>query len=280
MSFTIVETKEDLSFLNKELLQCPYVGVDTEFRRTTKDNMKLSLLQVNDSEEIYLIDCLQIGIPDGKCSFLFSKKVKKIFHSFREDLEAIFSWTNLEVLNIYDTQVANSLLGGSFSISYQSLVDEKIGLKVNKSETRTNWLRRPLTEAQLNYAASDVLYLIDLYRLQKEEFSKTNKLEWLEEELNNPPSSDSFIKLPLKRTFIITKKEEKEILNELDTIVKNSSRIEDINSTLLFSKQSQKKLLDNFLTVGVEKALMGITEWRRSLIKVPFSRVMKNFGVL
>ena len=58
--FTPIETSEDLLFLNQELLQCPCVGIDTEFRRTTKDNMKLALMQVNDSNEIYLIDCLQI----------------------------------------------------------------------------------------------------------------------------------------------------------------------------------------------------------------------------
>ena len=119
---------------------------------------------------------MQIKEPKEICSFLYTSYTKKIFHSCREDIEAIYSWTKKEVLNIYDTQIANSLLGGSFSISYQGLVEEKIGLKVDKKETRTNWLRRHLTESQLNYAASDVYYLIDLYRLQREEFSKTNKL--------------------------------------------------------------------------------------------------------
>ena len=137
--FTLVEKFEDLMFLNEELLRCPYIAIDTEFRRTTKDNMKLALMQVNDSSEIYLIDCLQIGEPKEICSFLSSSNTKKIFHSCREDIEAIYSWTNLGVSNIYDTQIANSLLGGSFSISYQGLVEEKIGLKVGKKESRTNW---------------------------------------------------------------------------------------------------------------------------------------------
>lgn len=204
--FTPIETSEDLLFLNQELLQCPCVGIDTEFRRTTKDNMKLALMQVNDSNEIYLIDCLQIKEPKEICSFLSSQDTKKIFHSCREDIEAIYSWTKQGVLNIYDTQIANSLLGGSFSISYQDLVKEKIGLKVDKEETRTNWLRRPLSEAQLNYAAIDVYYLIDLYRLQRQEFSETNKLEWLEEESNKILVSDSFIETPKDRLFNIQKK--------------------------------------------------------------------------
>ncbi len=277
--FTLIQTLEDLIFLNEELLKCPYVAVDTEFRRTTKDNMKLALMQVNDSSEIYLIDCLQIKEPREACSFLSSPDPKKIFHSCREDIEAIYSWTNKGVLNIYDTQIANSLLGGTYSISYQALVKEKIGLKVSKDETRTNWLKRPLTEAQLNYAASDVYYLIDLYRLQSEEFSKTNKLEWLEEESNKDSALDSFIELPRDKLFSIQKKEEKEILNEFNNMVNKISRIERINPTLLFSKQNQKILVLNTLSFGLEIALQGITNWRSRLIKENFSALMKSFGV-
>ena len=260
--FTLVETLEDLTFLNEELLHCPYIAIDTEFRRTTKDNMKLALMQVNDSSEIYLIDCLQIKEPKEICSFLSSPDTKKIFHSCREDIEAIYSWTKKEVLNIYDTQIANSLLGGSFSISYQGLVKEKIGLKVGKEETRTNWLRRPLSEAQLNYAASDVYYLIDLYRLQREEFSETNKLEWLEEELNKTSALDSFVETPKERLFSIQKKEEKEILIEFNNIINEISKIEEINPTLFFSKQKQKILMNNILSLGLDEALKGITKWR------------------
>ena len=277
--FTLIQTLEDLIFLNEELLKCPYIAVDTEFRRTTKDNMKLALMQVNDSSEIYLIDCLQIKEPRETCSFLSSPDPKKIFHSCREDIEAIYSWTNKGVLNIYDTQIANSLLGGTYSISYQALVKEKIGLKVSKDETRTNWLKRPLTEAQLNYAASDVYYLIDLYRLQREEFSKTNKLEWLEEESNKDSALDSFIELPRDKLFSIQKKEEKEILNEFNNMVNKISRIEGINPTLFFSKQNQKILLLNTLSLGLEGALLGITKWRSMLIKKHFSALMKSYGI-
>ena len=70
--FIYIDSLKDLSFLNKELLQKPYLGVDTEFRRTTKDNMRLALLQVNDGEEIYLIDAVLISKPGDNCNFLFS----------------------------------------------------------------------------------------------------------------------------------------------------------------------------------------------------------------
>ena len=236
-------------------------------------------MQVNDSNEIYLIDCLQIKEPKEICSFLSSQDTKKIFHSCREDIEAIYSWTKQGVLNIYDTQIANSLLGGSFSISYQDLVKEKIGLKVDKEETRTNWLRRPLSEAQLNYAAIDVYYLIDLYRLQRQEFSETNKLEWLEEESNKILVSDSFIETPKDRLFNIQKKEEREILLQFNNMVKAISRTENINPTLFFSKQNQKILLHNTLILGLEGALNNITKWRRELIKDSYSLLVSAFGI-
>jgi len=279
MSFTLIETYEDLNFLNKELLDCSCLGVDTEFRRTTKDNMKLALLQVNNSSEIFLIDCIKIKEPKEICSFLFSPNTKKIFHSCREDIEAIFSWTKQRVSNIYDTQIANSLLGGTYSISYQALVKEKIGLELSKGETRTNWLRRPLTEAQLNYASSDVYYLLDLYRLQMEDFSMTNKLEWLEEESNKCSVLDSCVELPKNRLYNIQKKEEKEILIEFNEIVNRISRIEGINPTLFFSKQNQKILVLNTLYFGIEGALQSITNWRRTLIKENFSTLMQNFEI-
>ena len=102
MSFNLIETLDDLIFLNKELLLRPYVGVDTEFRRTTKDNMRLALLQINDSEEIYLIDTVLIEDPQENASFLFSDSVTKIFHSCKEDIEAIYSWTGQIMVNLFE----------------------------------------------------------------------------------------------------------------------------------------------------------------------------------
>ena len=277
--FTFINTSDDLDYLNKELLQCSHVAIDTEFRRTSKENMKLSLIQINDSNEIYLVDCLLIRNPDETFSFLSSNKVKKIFHSCKEDLEALGSWSNNKILNIYDTQTAHAFLGGSFSISYQDLVKDKLGLYVSKEETRTNWLKRPLTEAQLNYAASDVYYLIDLYGLQVEEFSEAKKLEWLDEELNGSHLFSRETDFSRDRLFIISKKDEKEILYELDTMVKKISRKENINHTLFLSKQNQKALLNDTLLLGVDKSLDSITNWRKILIKKHYSDLLKNFEV-
>ena len=273
--FTYIDSLEDLSFLNKELLEKPYLGVDTEFRRTTKDNMRLALLQVNDGEETYLIDSIKVLEPGDNASFLFSNSVTKIFHSCKEDLEAIFSWTNQELVNLFDTQLANSLLGGNFSIGYQGLVEQEMGVVLNKNETRSNWIRRPLSDSQLKYAALDVEYLIYLYKVQKEELINKTKLEW----------HDQDIKRLIEVTFnpsdykdlerIITKAEEANLLSRFNNIVETISKRENINPILFFSKKAQKDFLRLVFKEGIEIAFKEITTWRRQLIKEDILNLLK-----
>ena len=266
--FTLIETEEDLSILNQEFLNKPYLAVDTEFRRTTKDNMRLALLQVNDEEETYLIDAILVDDPGPHASFLFSESVTKIFHSCKEDLEAIFSWTGQEMENIFDTQIANSLLDGDFSIGYQGLVEKEMGIVLNKNETRSNWIRRPLSNSQLKYAALDVEYLIHLYKAQKEELASTAKLEWHDQEIKklleiifNPMSVNS----ELER--VISKTEEADLLSRFNKVVNKISKREKINPTLFFSKKAQKDFLRLIFKDGLELACNQITPWRSQLIK-------------
>ena len=278
MSFTFIERIEDLSYLNKELLDKPFVGVDTEFRRTTKDNMRLALLQINDSEEIYLIDTVLIEDPLDHVSFLFSESVTKIFHSCKEDIEAIYSWTGQEMVNVFDTQLADAFLDGHYSIGYQGLVEEKLDITVDKGETRSNWIRRPLTDSQLNYAASDVEFLIELFIDQRKSLIDVDKLKWLEEEVKflskrifNPLESIEEIPNDL------TKAEEKALLNKFNDIVLYTAQAQNINPTLFFSKKSQKDFLRFALDSGLESALKNTTNWRSELIKEPLGNLLKGY---
>ncbi len=274
--YTYINSKEDLNFLNHELLTKPFLGVDTEFRRTNKNNMQLALLQVNDDEETFLIDTLAIDTPKESASFLFADTVLKIFHSCKEDVEAIYAWTNQEMVNIFDTQIANAFLDSDFSISYQSLVEKELGINLDKKETRSNWMRRPLSESQLKYAALDVEYLIHLYRLQKQQLSNTSKLSW----------HDQDVKRLLEMTFIertnsveldrtISKVQEAEMLSRFSKVVEEISRREKINPTLFFSKKSQKDFLRLVLKVGLDSACKEITLWRSELIKDKMLNILK-----
>ena len=276
--FTFIESIEDLAFLNEELLLKPYVGVDTEFRRTTKDNMRLALLQINDAEEIYLVDTVLIDNPKDHCSFLFSDSVTKIFHSCKEDIEAVYSWTGKKMVNLFDTQLAEAFLNGHYSIGYQGLVEEKIGVTVDKGETRSNWIRRPLTDSQLNYAASDVDFLIELFIEQRQALTASNKLEWHNEELDflslrifSPIEHDEDINTGL------TKAEEKNLLNKFNDIVLHVAELQEINPTMFFSKKSQKDFLRLVITEGFEKASSQITTWRSQLIVEPLGSLLRDY---
>tara|TARA_B100001109_G_C18854765_1_gene471078 strand:- start:118 stop:951 length:834 start_codon:yes stop_codon:yes gene_type:complete len=276
--YTFIDSIDDLAFLNKELMEKSYIGVDTEFRRTTKDNMRLALLQVNDGEEIYLIDTILISDPKDHASFLFSNSVIKIFHSCKEDIEAIYAWTGKVMSNLFDTQLANAFLNGDYSIGYQGLVEEKLGIKVDKGETRSNWIRRPLSDSQLNYAASDVEFLINLYLEQKESLNREGKLSWLEEEITflssrifEPMRSPEDIPLEL------TKAEEKSLLFRFNQIVELISDQKNINCTLFFSKKNQKEFLRLAFNLGQKESLETITKWRSSLFRDSLSNLLKDF---
>ena len=281
MIFNLIEKSDDLEFLNQELAQRPYVGVDTEFRRTTKDNMKLSLLQVNDGEEIYLIDCLQISYEENNCDFLFSKDVKKVFHSCKEDLEAVFSWAGHNLVNIFDTQLANAFLGGSYSIGYQDLVIDKIDVKVDKDETRSNWLRRPLSDSQLRYAASDVEFLSDLYIELEERLISEKKIDWFQEEVSSIVDSKLFSE-PDSRNLnqTLSKIDQRNFLEEFNSIVESSALEEDINRTLLFSKKSQKTFLYKILNSDLKTAADDLTEWRKNLLLDSLKRLSNAYELI
>ena len=266
--YTYIETVEDLSFLNEELLEKSYLGVDTEFRRTTKDNMRLALLQINDGEEIYLIDTILIDYQENVSDFLFSNDVTKIFHSCKEDLEAVYSWTGRIMENIFDTQLANAFIDGQYSIGYQGLVEERLDIILDKNETRSNWIRRPLTESQLNYAASDVQYLIHLYEELQKELVESNKIDWLYEDLQSLVSSTfEPLSTSIETRSKISKNEEINLLNKFNEIVINVSTREKINSTLFFSKKNQKDFIRVALGKGLEEAFQTITLWRKELIQ-------------
>ena len=281
MIFNLIDKPDDLEFLNQELLQSSHVGVDTEFRRTTKDNMKLSLIQVNDGEEIYLIDCLQIDYKEENCNFLFSKDVIKIFHSCKEDLEAVFSWAGQNLVNIFDTQLANAFLGGSYSIGYQDLVIDKIDVKVDKDETRSNWLRRPLTDSQLRYAASDVEFLSDLYMELKEKLISENKIDWFYEEITSIIDLKSYLETDSRdQNQILSKALQGEFLDELNCIVESLAQEKEVNKTLLFSKKSQKLLLHKILNSNLEEALDNLTTWRKDLISNQLNQLSKAYDLI
>ena len=158
------------------------VGIDSEFKRTNTFYPIPALYQVASQKEIFLIDPLSIQDWSPFIDFLEDRSYRKIFHACQEDLELLASHMSVVPKNVFDTQFAYAFLSDAYSLSYANLVEEMLGVSLQKNETRSDWLQRPLTSAQVEYAVEDVLYLVDVYRSLEKKLEEKKRLDWVAED--------------------------------------------------------------------------------------------------
>lgn len=139
------------------------LAIDTEFMRTNTYFAEPGLIQIAVGDKVYLIDPLRVDDLSVFAPLLESDSLVKVMHSMSEDVELLYHVTGARINNVFDTQVAAAFLGLGPSLGYQKLVHEILGLELDKSETRSDWLKRPLSESQLSYAAKDVEHLLTVY---------------------------------------------------------------------------------------------------------------------
>ncbi|GLR62897.1 ribonuclease D [Marinospirillum insulare] len=157
------------------------LAMDTEFIRTDTFYPRPALLQIGDGKASYLLDVLTLGRPECLRNLLVTGPLK-IFHSCSEDLEMLQHWLGVLPNPLVDTQLAVSLVEADSAIGYQRMVEKYLGIVLDKGETRSNWLQRPLTESQQLYAAQDVEFLLPIWHQLKEKLAAEGKLEILTEE--------------------------------------------------------------------------------------------------
>jgi ribonuclease D len=146
------------------LAKYPFVTVDTEFQRETTYYPKLCIAQIASSDEAVVVDALAEDIDlTPFFELMADKRVIKVFHAARQDIEICWHAAEIIPTPLVDTQVAAMVLGYGDSISYEQLVQRITGDSLDKSHRFTDWTRRPLAEAQLAYAVSDVTHLRDVY---------------------------------------------------------------------------------------------------------------------
>ena len=159
-----------------------YLALDTEFIRTSTFYPKVGLVQVCDETRSYLVDPLTIDEWEPFRALMTDRALVKILHSCSEDLLVFYSFLGVLPDPLFDTQIAAAFLDHGQALSYQNLVRREMGIDLPKGETRSDWLQRPLSEEQMQYAALDVAYLPEIYRLQKVMLQQQNKLDWFWEE--------------------------------------------------------------------------------------------------
>jgi ribonuclease D len=182
----LITSTDALAAACNRLSQHPFVTVDTEFLRETTYYPKLCLIQMAgpDPADAVLIDPLAEGMSlEPFMALMANRNVVKVFHSARQDLEIIWNLGRIVPEPLFDTQVAAMVCGYGDSVSYEQLSNDLAKAKIDKSSRFTDWSRRPLSDAQLTYALSDVTHLVKVYEALVEQLQANGRLEWLGEEM-------------------------------------------------------------------------------------------------
>ena len=188
-----ITTTSELSAACRRMATHPFVTVDTEFLRETTYYPLLCVAQMASPDEAVVVDALAPGIDLSPFHALMAdERIMKVFHAARQDIEIVWHAAKAIPHPIFDTQVAAMVLGYGDSISYDQLVARITGDALDKSHRFTDWTRRPLSEAQLAYAVSDVTHLRDVYLALVEDLKRRGRADWVEDEMRILTSPDTY----------------------------------------------------------------------------------------
>ena len=186
----LINDSQTLADFCRRLAGTEFVTVDTEFMREKTYWAKLCLIQVGGPDEAQAIDSLA---PDMDLKPLFAllrdKKVLKVFHAARQDLEIFYHLMGSLPEPVFDTQVAAMVCGFGESVGYETLVTKLTKARIDKASRFTDWTLRPLSARQIKYALEDVSHLREVYEKLKKRLEATGHADWLDEEmgtLTNP----------------------------------------------------------------------------------------------
>ena len=158
----------------------PLVALDTEFIRERTYYPQLALVQLAVPDDILLVDPLVPGMDAALRPLLLDPAITKVMHSASEDLQALQRGCAALPVPLFDTQVAAALCGLGAGLGYQKLVEQVTGISLAKGETRSDWLRRPLSDAQREYAADDVRHLHVVHDLLDGKLTERGRHRWLQ----------------------------------------------------------------------------------------------------
>ena len=176
--YRLVTSGAELAALSERWRQAPAIALDTEFVRTRTYYARLGLLQVAEGDQVWLVDATAITDWSPICRMFADPGVVKILHAGGEDLQLFQQHLGQLPSPLFDTQIAATVAGHGGAISYQNLVEKLLGMPVAKDQTRSDWMRRPLSERQLRYAADDVRFLTECHHQLEERLRELARSAW------------------------------------------------------------------------------------------------------
>src|SRR5262245_17971543 len=179
----IITETAALKAFTAELERGPFAAIDTEFMRDQTYWPKLCLIQASGPETAAIVDPLAEGLDlEPLYHLLASKKVMKVFHAARQDIEIFHHQAGIIPEPLFDTQIAAMVCGFGEAASYETLVRKITKSEIDKSARFTDWSRRPLSKRQLEYSLADVTHLCEVYQTLSKELEKSGRSQWVEEE--------------------------------------------------------------------------------------------------
>src|SRR5580693_240806 len=180
---TPITTTADLAAFCQKLADAPFIAVDTEFMRETTYWPRLCLVQVAGPDIAANIDPMAEGLDLAPLLALMADtSIQKVFHAARQDIE-IFNNLGVIPRPLFDTQIAAMAAGFGEQVAYDALVRQMLKIGIDKSSRFTDWARRPLSQAQLDYALADVTHLAALYPMLRDRLAAEGRLAWVTEEM-------------------------------------------------------------------------------------------------
>ncbi|HTV97177.1 MAG TPA: ribonuclease D [Steroidobacteraceae bacterium] len=177
-----IDRDEQVAALARILETHGSIGLDTEFLRERTFFPKLCLLQLAAAGEVWCVDTLRCGSLEPLVPALARGSARKVIHSARQDLEAFYLNVRHVISPVFDTQIAAGCVGLKPQLGYADLVRTLLDVTVPKGQTRTDWSKRPLTPAQLEYATDDVAYLNEAAERLTERLRALGREAWVLED--------------------------------------------------------------------------------------------------
>ncbi|MEP6785789.1 MAG: ribonuclease D [Sphingomonadales bacterium] len=209
----VITDSATLAALCARLAKSPFVAVDTEFMRENTFWPDLCLIQIADEKEAAAIDPKADGLDMKPLLDLMTNNedVLKVFHAGGQDIEIVYNLTGKTPHPLFDTQVAAMALGQGEQVGYSNLVDQWLGITLDKGARFTDWGRRPLDDRQIDYAIGDVTHLSKIFPRMLEKLMKTGRGEWLDAEMERLADPTNYALEPSeawKRVKIASRKPE------------------------------------------------------------------------
>jgi ribonuclease D len=183
VNYTLIKEDSQLPGLLADIERADVIGFDTEFVAEDCYRPDLCLIQISTRAEVFIVDPKTISELKPLWDALVSPTHTILVHAGREEILFAYRATGSTFPKLFDVQIALGLLGGEFPASYGKLLQRQLGQSLSKGETRTDWRKRPLSSAQLEYAALDVLHLPVLYDSLKEQLVAAGRNAWLDDEV-------------------------------------------------------------------------------------------------